>query len=134
MPRKLTDLLLIEIANLTPRQLSNSLPIANSTPRQLTDSLQAPITNSLLIDNSTPRQLTHSLQAPIANSLPINDSTPRELTHSLPTRVARPLIPQHAIDQFQRLDRERQVVQVLHKARHQEIATGVEFLLQQAQL
>src|SRR4051812_3394032 len=140
MPRKLTDSLLIEIANLTPRQLSNSLPIANSTPRQLTHSLQAPIANSLPIDNSTPRQLanslqapiTHSLQAPIANSLPINDSTPRELTHSLPTRVARPLIPQHAIDQFQRLDRERQVVQVLDEARHQEIATGVEFLLQQA--
>ncbi|OGE46603.1 hypothetical protein PENARI_c169G02057, partial [Penicillium arizonense] len=51
------------------------------------------------------------LRRPISNSLPIDNSTPRELTHSLPTRVARPLIPTHTIDQFQRLDRERQVVQ-----------------------
>jgi hypothetical protein len=134
MPRKLTNSLLIEIANLTPRQLSNSLPIANSTPRQLANSLQAPITHSLPIANSTPRQLANSLQAPIANSLPIDNSTSRELTHSLLTRVARLLIPPHAIDQFQRLDRERQVVQEVDQARHQEIATGVEFLLQQAQI
>ena len=75
-----------------------------------------------------PGQLTHSLPAPTANSMP------GQLTHSLPTRVARPLIPTHAIDQFQRLDREREVVREVAQAGHQDIATGVEFLQQQAQL
>ena len=72
--------------------------------------------------------MANSLPAPIANS------TPGQLTHSLPTRVARPLIPTHAIDQFQQLDRERQVVREVAQAGHQDIATGVEVLQQQAQL
>ena len=97
--------------------------------------LLAPIANLLLA------LIANLLLAPIANSLPANslpapsaDSTPQQLTHSLPTRVARPSIPTHAIDQFQRLDRERQVVREVAQAGHQEIATGVEFLQQQAQL
>ncbi|KAJ6032781.1 hypothetical protein N7444_010552 [Penicillium canescens] len=121
------------MANSMPAPMANSMPapMANSMPAPMANSMPAPMANSMPapMANSMPAPMANSMPAPMANSMPapMANSTARQLTHSLPTRVARPSIPTHAISQFQRLDREREVVREVAQAGHQEIATGVNF-------
>ena len=81
---------------------------------------------------------------PAHTARPRVSTPPASISHPIrPALISQPIqpaqrtqsgVPSHAITQFQRQDRERQAVRAIYQERHQEIATGLEFLQQQAQL